>query len=666
MQRKILIAQIGQGSYQMSSYAHVKEAGKLSHGTIYRAGYSFEAVYHQLCIDAAENTQRTEKDVILLTGTESSFWGSLCVYFLKKDGLRDGDRLNPQEEDCEMLRSYLCHGDGILQRNDIQLEKKTNPKVEGILIQRMNEVQVRREVEAFLNAHANLMNAKITIAILQPGLDEEQLQENFTVLKDAIEEMLSWEDGGSVQDSSLVHLCFDITMGYRSLPMYIYTFANYLTRIRPEEFLLHVYYGMAEAKQAEQRSDGSKFLWTPLVNLQKIDELMQWINVVNEFRSYGSVRGLTRLLEAHPDWNVPVEEEEKQRLKDVFTLFDYATNANNLNILESSIQAIARLDESLTDCPGLPAEARPLLLDIAKDFRDRFCQSRPDYVYGYLTIQLAKWYDDQGRLGNAAIALQEGIITYVMERYPHLLYGVELTPENLFDYTKRDIVKKRIEWLADMKEQVGVNFCYVRTNIRNVNSHIVMQQVTQNHIREQQVIFNWLLTYMLEEVQENVIHLDGSASLEACLKRIITKDELVDYLKCVETNIFGGKPSGEEAEKNKRKICQHTVWGTPLEEAFLLYFQAEQEAIVREVPFVKESNFALLQALIEKKEELNQKDRKNQKENRKNFDEKKDLNDNKFYNQSRKQCKKASHAQRLVRFYQTNTESMLELIAKIQ
>ena len=82
----MLIAQIGQGRYQMTNHVHVKEAamGGGYSEPVYKAEYLFEAVYQQLCRDVNICTQGTEKDTILLAGTKNSFRGSLCVYFLPK------------------------------------------------------------------------------------------------------------------------------------------------------------------------------------------------------------------------------------------------------------------------------------------------------------------------------------------------------------------------------------------------------------------------------------------------------------------------------------------------------------------------------------------------------------------------------------------------------
>ena len=128
--------------------------------------------------------------------------------------------------------------------------------------------------------------------------------------------------------------------------MYVYNFANYFTRLRNEErYHLHVYYGMEAIREKNYIENGERY--RPLVNLHKIEELTRWINVVNEFKEYGSVRGLVKMLESADEEGVDEDiKRDRTHLAEVFAKFDYATNANNLKLLEDSIQSIIFIGEN--------------------------------------------------------------------------------------------------------------------------------------------------------------------------------------------------------------------------------------------------------------------------------------------------------------------------------
>lgn len=679
--RKILIAQLGQGKYQMTNYAQVENGAKNGSykNPLYTAGYSFEAVYHQLCSDVEKCTQGTEKDIILLAGTESSFWGSLCVYFFMKKEIEDSGSIAVTQENLEKLREYLC--DDVIKPEDISIVCGAGK--EGYSIKRMQEEQVRQKVAVFLDTYAGLENARFKIVILQHGLDDEQIQKNFTVLQKAIEDVLTEDILSEKTNADLVHLCFDITMGFRSLPMYIYTFANYLTRVRPEKFRLHVYYGMADARQKKQL-DGEIINWTPLVNLRKIDELMQWINVVNEFRSYGSVRGLTKLLDAHEDWNVVIDESNGKSLKDVFTFFDYATNANNLNVLESTIATISNLEQFLTDDLNLPEEAVILLRDIAKDFKNRFGQKQSSYYYGNLTIQLAKWYYEQGRIGNGAIALQEGVITYIMERYPNLLGAASFKKKDLFDYYNRQPAKKVVESMKKSGVRAASAFCYVRDNIRNVSSHILMKEIEKQDMQEQKTEFSWLLNYMLEELHEEVVHEDGTENMSDSLKNFLCDKDNLPYKK-TEIDVFLEEQSmkrcdfdgymeyiakrllGEKCLQNneqaKEKVFENTSWGKILAEAFENYIKAELEAAKNNIDFECKSSCKLLQSLIVEK---NRQDRINSQNESAEAMECKKIPECVIRSVKPQNNRKKSQALKLVNYYKLNIKLFGKIIGSYE
>ena len=81
MAKNILIAQIGRGYYIETTYVRVDEKQNLSEA--YTTGYTFEAV-----LNSVEQNQK-EIDTLILIGTETSYWGSLCSYYI--DDLKDKD-----------------------------------------------------------------------------------------------------------------------------------------------------------------------------------------------------------------------------------------------------------------------------------------------------------------------------------------------------------------------------------------------------------------------------------------------------------------------------------------------------------------------------------------------------------------------------------------------
>lgn len=208
---------------------------------------------------------------------------------------------------------------------------------------------------------------------------------------------------------------------------------------------------------------------------------------------------------------------------------------------------------------GLSKEAELLLELIGKDFANRFlrisdCINDGNEVdetdikikvekYGCLTIQLSKWFLDQGRIGNAAIAAQEGLITYAIAKYSELFNG---NYKKWDDYGERNKVKQHILDIAacyiegnkqNQNEKISnilTTFDYVRENIRNVNSHIGYEkEKTDVQIKEGKRQLENLVHYALREIG------DTNQVLERDLDEQTLENFFRDYVEKISKYIQG-------------------------------------------------------------------------------------------------------------------------------
>ena len=531
MAKNILIAQIGRGYYIETTYVRVDEKQNLSEA--YTTGYTFEAV-----LNSVEQNQK-EIDTLILIGTETSYWGSLCSYYI--DDLKDKD----EQEKLRKIQDAMP---------DIKDKIKSDSR-NNYMISDISDRTVSRSVEKFLTSRlSEKFNHPIQsrVVILNAGINEVELQGNFVTLLNNIENVLN----EGKEKTRTIDIYFDISNGYRSLPMYIYTFTNYLTRIRKENFELHMYYGMSDAKI--QKADDK--IYAPLVNLNDVNDLMLWINAVNEFRNFGSVKQIKNILKKHEEWDVLITYNSiKQPLSDVFLKFDYAINSNNLQILEETIEIICLLNEELLRETNLPNQAIVLLSDIAEDFKKRFVLDRPEKIkYGYLTLRLSQWFLEQGRIGSAAIALQEGLITYLMERFNTLSKKMNkfedegLTDvEYLFDFHYREPVKNAImngnfKGNDEFKEKSKK----IRERLRNINAHILYKESSWDEINGYESDIRELLDIICRDM-------DGMALGKTSLFENIFRTN-IGFLKDLDTYDLQSEEVPEELRK-MLKILQKEV-----------------------------------------------------------------------------------------------------------
>ena len=80
---------------------------------------------------------------------------------------------------------------------------------------------------------------KVKIAIIPNGSSEEQLNEYFNILFEAFNQILDKEKN--------TRIIFDISNGFRSIPLYMMMFIRYVGMISNKKISYTVYYGMFDA-----------------------------------------------------------------------------------------------------------------------------------------------------------------------------------------------------------------------------------------------------------------------------------------------------------------------------------------------------------------------------------------------------------------------------------
>lgn len=508
MHRSMLLAQIGKGNYRNMNYTVLfdqkgADGLQFNPAAVYQTGYTFEAVLNE--IQNNQNNQGVQVDTVILIGTATSFWGSLCSYYMENSVSERASTETSDKNEWENRKQVLQDATGLNEEIELEATK-------GLLIKRIGEEPVKKCVEDLLT---KCLQKKLScqtcvkIIVMEMGVTGEELKENFSVLQKGLERVVeeygfpelgcrtknSKEDERK-EEKPEIDIYLDISNGFRSLPMYIYSFASYLTRIRRETYKMYMYYGMAEGSDTYGDRDSKQY--APLVEMNEVIDLMHWINAVNEFHNMGSVRELVYIFEEKEKWNIAVPEENYPNLQFVFRMFDYATNANNLKVLEDTIGIICsfrNIREYLPDSKNLPDSAIVLLENMGKDFEERFSlkEIKGRYKYSYLTLQLANWFYEQGRIGSATIAAMEAITTYLLERFS------ELDPITIItDYQRREQIK---QLLIDENGDMGRAYNRIRKNTRNISAHIMFRDVNEEDLKKYEEDIVWILKEMLGELR---------------------------------------------------------------------------------------------------------------------------------------------------------------------
>ena len=293
--------------------------------------------------------------------------------------------------------------------------------------------------------------------------------------------------------------------------------------------------------------------YTPLVDLSAVSELTDWVNAISEFQSLGSVKRLCECL--NREVTKQSDQEMQKQIKYVirqFEQFDYAWNVNNPYYLENGIQYIIALD--VKSLP-ISAPAKLMLGSLRDEFSHRF-EKEKIYSNTWLLVKLSELFTEQGRYGVAAVAFQEAVITYLMERYVkgYLMDTLDLSEDAygkyLQEYNNRKPVKdhwdRKVNATKESSNQSRMEifmeyYLKIKDNIRNVESHMIRRE----KIPKLADIKKWL-TESQRLLREDMKYLAiGNGSLGfAELFSDFTVDKKATDEKAV-SDFFKGKEKGE-------------------------------------------------------------------------------------------------------------------------
>lgn len=392
----------------------------------FKTPFLFEAIinYHKL--------QKNNIDQIFLVGTVHSCWSDILGYCIN----------NKATDESKLIYYY-------------ELEKKTAALNRKSSVKEIETFQdflhpLEREIETFLSDKNDI---SVHILITQYGTTEDETFYNYRKLC-SIENYMPIE---------LEHdLLLDITHSFRSMPIYNFLIINYFMRISELKVNVSaIYYGMFELKREEQLEH------TPVINMNYLLSMMNWINGLNEMNSYGSVEGINHCLKNNIDIN------------NWLKIFEWASNTNNYNLLTKSVY---KLSNSNYDGKIYNVLEKDALTKISSLMKKQF-ELHSDYKIAYMQLKLSEWFFEQRRYGLAIITIQECLksyITYItLNNTPN---NRQITESMISDENTRNDAINKLQQLAKENSYAEKLVYYYKAgkNMRNTTAHVLRNTDTQN------------------------------------------------------------------------------------------------------------------------------------------------------------------------------------------
>jgi|GEM_PF-1434440 len=199
---------------------------------------------------------------------------------------------------------------------------------------------------------------------------------------------------------------FDITHGFRSIPIFISTLLNFFTKVR-EATIAGVYYGMYEAKDIEKNI-------TPVINMLPFLEMNRWVDGFYLFKKYGDGREIGEILEEKFS-QIPNQQKRNfnylKKLAQELQLYSQSTGFSAVRLYQLTLSKIGAISTNISNLP-ISLNALNFLLEDLKNESEVFKGIEKRWQQDFKT---AKLLFEKNRYAQSLTILRETLLTYLLE-----------------------------------------------------------------------------------------------------------------------------------------------------------------------------------------------------------------------------------------------------------
>ena len=242
---------------------------------------------------------------------------------------------------------------------------------------------------------------------LPDGKDEKELFEIFRKIYDILEP----------ND----HLYFDITHGFRSLPMLALVLENY-SKFLKNIVVKSITYGNYEASDEIHDNNNNVYRKAPIIDLLPLSKIQDWTFAAADYLRNGNAKRIKELITDHRSAICrglkEGNKDDAEKLNDIANSLERFVNdfqtCRGLNILSGN--NVTKLRKNLVEYGNTLIDPLNPIIEKVKDSFDSFEDSsgQPNLKNGF---EAAKWCISHNLYQQAATILQENIVSFFCSRY---------------------------------------------------------------------------------------------------------------------------------------------------------------------------------------------------------------------------------------------------------
>lgn len=201
-------------------------------------------------------------------------------------------------------------------------------------------------------------------------------------------------------------ILFDITHGFRSIPLFVSTILNFFKN-QKNAIIKGVYYGIFEAKHNDI---------TPVINVLPFIELNNWIEAGNIFSKYGDGREIKNLIEkkfaklAQEDIEKVKKYKEIKNIANELEIYTKSIGFAAVDLYLESIEKIGNKIEKITQIPKDFKAFEYILSDLNKESK-LYCFDKKWKRY----LKVVEIFFHKNRYAQALTLLRELMHYYIYE-----------------------------------------------------------------------------------------------------------------------------------------------------------------------------------------------------------------------------------------------------------
>jgi CRISPR-associated DxTHG motif protein len=309
---------------------------------------------------------------------------------------------------------------------------------------------------------------------------------------------------------------FDITHGFRSIPIFISTLLNFFAKVK-EATVVGVYYGIFEARKNNI---------TPVVNILPLLEINRWIDSFYLFRKYGDGREIGDILN---EKFIQIPDEDKKEynyLKQLRTELELYSQSIGFSAVQLFQLSLTRINMTVDKIQSLPPNLKALkfLREDIKRESSIFKEEEKRWKKDFKTAELLF---EKNRYSQSLTILRETLITYILEEcgLEDKIFNLQIREEILGEILREEIIERKEKPLYFSKEFLSlVNKVKELRNKANhafIREELVQERTIRNVIRKS--------VKELEEFLQEFRDLSQTDSI--LLNKMALKEEVEKQLK---------------------------------------------------------------------------------------------------------------------------------------